>query len=160
MTKFIIGLIIVAIVFLTIYFTMRNKKHTAKKNKPIAEELKSIEVAPQKTETTQTVEDLSKVEKVEKTELNPTLNFDQEQEFDFSGYAKTKAETTTKPEKIQLPMNFNPDFEKYIPRRGEDMPSRKRKLSLIEEFDSLSPEMKAFILSGSLNKKSIDNSDR
>lgn len=74
---------------------------------------------------------------------------------DFKGYLQERQNRTSKPKRIELPKDFIDRTEDYFPRRKRIRPEKQK--TVAEELQSLSPELKALIISGVLDKKDFDN---
>lgn len=73
---------------------------------------------------------------------------------DFRGYLNHKQKNTTKPSRVELPMDFMDRTEPYMPRRRRGFDDKPK--SVAEEIRSLSPDLKALIIAGVLDKKDFD----
>ncbi|MBQ9795684.1 MAG: hypothetical protein IJW36_01805 [Clostridia bacterium] len=108
-----------------------------------------------------TLEEVKKEEKVE-TKTEPPKEKNVENVFtnndftseDFKGYLNHKQKKLTKPARVDLPADFMDRTEPYIPRRRRRMEEKPK--SVAEEIRSLSPELKALIFTGALDKKNFD----
>ncbi len=73
---------------------------------------------------------------------------------DIQSYVEYKKKNITKPQKVEMPPNFKDMSMPYIPRRrGVD----KKPKTVAEEINNLSPELKAMLLAGVLDKKNYDD---
>ena len=148
MSKFEIILIIIACAIPIISLLMvlpkkfKNKKKEVEKPTKTQEELKKEE---QKAEEVKPKE----VKKEEKK----NLSFDNDVSTDeFKSYLDLKKDIT-KPKRIELPEGFKDMTSPYRPRR---IRKEKKPENIVEEIQSLSPELKALIFSGALDRKSFD----
>lgn len=73
---------------------------------------------------------------------------------DFRSYVNYKQKNTTKPFRVELPKDFVDRTEPYIPRRRRREVEKPK--TVAEEIRSLSPELKALIFTGALDKKNFD----
>lgn len=73
---------------------------------------------------------------------------------DFRGYLNHKQQHVTKPTRVELPKDFVDRTEPYMPRRRRRMEEKPK--TIAEEIRSLSPELKALIFTGALDKKDFD----
>ena len=74
---------------------------------------------------------------------------------DFKGYLNFKKKDISKPSRIELPGDFMDRTTPYIPRRRRRI--EKKPQTIAEEINSLSPKLKAIVLSGVLDRKFFDN---
>lgn len=72
---------------------------------------------------------------------------------DIQSYVDYKKKNITSPQKIQMPGDFKDVTMPYMPRRKPTKPKPK---NVAEELRSLSPELKALIIAGVLDKKNYD----
>ena len=118
-----------------------------------------------KEKKVETVKTLAEVKEEEK-ELKPKVEEDKLEEKqiktisneistdEFEDYIARKKQNITKPQRIELPKDFVDRTSPYLPRR-RDMRDQKPK-NVAEEIKSLSPELKALIIAGVLDKKDYD----
>ena len=118
----------------------KKEKSTKTKMEPIAE----IKTEEKPKET--------KVEETPK-EVKPVISSNEISTEDFSGYLN-KRKPVTKPQKVELPEGFVDRTMPYIPQRR--MSDIKKPKTIAEEIESLSPELKAIIVAGVLDKKDYD----
>ena len=89
--------------------------------------------------------------KVQETKQKEDIDlFDKE----IQSYAEYKKKNISKPERIKTPVNFKDVTMPYIPQRKRI--SKTKPKNIVEEIHSLSPELKAMIFSGVLDKKNFD----
>ncbi len=72
---------------------------------------------------------------------------------DFQNYIERKKQDISKPKRIELPSDFKDMSMPYMPRRRSR--SQKPK-NVAEEIKSLSPELKAMLIAGVLDKRDYD----
>ena len=73
---------------------------------------------------------------------------------DFRGYLNHRQSNMTKPSRVDLPEGFIDRTEPFVrkrPKKDENKPQ-----TVAEEIKSLSPELKALIFTGALDKKNFD----
>lgn len=73
---------------------------------------------------------------------------------DFRGYLNHKQKNITRPTRVNLPKDFKDVTEPYIPRRRRSVKEKPK--TVAEEIRSLSPELKALIIAGVLDKKDFN----
>ena len=73
---------------------------------------------------------------------------------DFRGYLNHKQKNITRPTRVNLPKDFKDVTEPYIPRRRRSVKEKSK--TVAEEIRSLSPELKALIIAGVLDKKDFN----
>ena len=71
---------------------------------------------------------------------------------DFKSYLK-KRKPTTRPSRMELPADFKDRTMPYMPRRRR---FEKKPQSVAEEINNLSPELKAMLIAGVLDKKDFN----
>jgi len=122
------------------------KKEKAKVETPTKtyEEIKKEETPKEETKLEEKKENKS-LPKITNTEFDSN---------DFKSYLKRKQQTTSKPMRVDLPEDFEYKTMPYLPRRRrrEDLKPK----TVAEEIRSLSPELKALIFTGALDKKNFD----
>lgn len=74
----------------------------------------------------------------------------------FKDYLKDKSARVSKPQMKILPDDFRDLSTRYNPNSRLNKTGKENSSSLAEEINSLSPELKALILSGALDKKDYD----
>ncbi len=112
---------------------------------------------------TKTYEDLKKEEKIteqpiieeQPKETKPIFETQDFTSDDFKNYLKYRNENTTHPKKIEHGKDFMDMTTDYLPQRRRSRQNQKPK-NIAEEIKSLSPELKALIISGALDKKNFD----
>jgi len=72
---------------------------------------------------------------------------------DFKSYLKRR-EPTSKPNRVELPKDFKDMTLPYRPRRRV---KNEKPKTIGEEIQSLSPELKALMITGILDRKNFDN---
>lgn len=70
---------------------------------------------------------------------------------DFKNYLNIKQNRISRPSRVELPKDFEDRTMPYAPRRARR--SVEKPSSVAEEICSLSPELKALIFTGALDKK-------
>ncbi len=130
--EIILVIVLLTLPIVTLFFFIKRKSKTKEHEEPIKQE------EPKKEEIPNT-----------KDKGIFPLNTYNYSVNDFKGYLKDKDEKISKPNKINHDKNFLNRSEPFAVKSD----FRSYKKSLREEFDSLSPEMKAVILSGVLDKK-------
>lgn len=121
-----------------------------KKIKGKKEEKKVVEAKP---EIKEVKEEVKKEEKpIEKTVRPIETSFSAD---DFKGYLQERQNNSSKPKRVELPRDFVDRTEDYFPRRRRVRQEKPK--TVAEEIKSLSPELKALIISGVLDKKDFDN---
>lgn len=117
---------------------------------------------------------LKKEKKVEKTEVKTLKEVKQEESKpvveekkiepkkvasseistdDFKSYLNHRT-PTSKPSRVELPKDFRDMSLPYRPRRRE---KKEKPKTIVEEIQSLSPELKALMITGVLDRKNFDN---
>ena len=111
---------------------------------------------------TKTYEELKKEEKVEEKpiveepkETKPTFETQDFTSDDFKKYLKYRNENMSHPKKIEHGKDFMDMTTDYLPQRRRLRQNQKPK-NIAEEIRNLSPELKALIISGALDKKNFD----
>lgn len=120
--------------------------------------LKKKEKKPESKEDTKTLEDLKKEEKTEQTvetpkpiEVKRTEIANDISTEDFKSYLNNR-KPFSKPSRIDLPDDFIDRTTPFSRRQTKkDQPK-----SLAEEIKTLSPELKAILFTGALDKKDFD----
>lgn len=124
------------------------KKEKKEETKPVKsyEEIKKEEVKaePQKEE----------MEKPKEKKIERAFSTNDFSPDDFRGYLDRKQKTITKPTRVDLPEGFIDRTEPYLPRRRRREEEKPK--TVAEEIRSLSPELKALIFTGALDKKDYD----
>lgn len=129
---------VLALLFVLPKFKKKEKKAKAIELSKTYSEIKSEEKVEPKKETPK--EAISKY-------VNNHISPDE-----FKSYLKDKK--TTKPSRIEFPADFKDRTMPYTPRRN--MMANKKPNSVAEEIRSLSPELKAMLIAGILDKKDYD----
>lgn len=149
MSKFEIILIIIACAIPVISLLMVLPKKIKSKKKEVEQPTKTYEELKKEEQKAEEV----KPQEVKKEEKN-NLSFDSDISTDeFKSYLDRKKDIT-KPKRIELPEGFKDMTSPYRPRRRVRM--EKKPENIVEEIQSLSPELKALIFSGALDRKSFD----
>lgn len=73
---------------------------------------------------------------------------------DIQSYVEYKKKNTTKPKRVDMPPSFKDMSMPYVPRRRI---VEKKPQTIADEINSLSPELKAMLIAGILDKKNYDN---
>ena len=134
---------IVTFLFVFVKFKKKEKKEPAPTK--TYEELK-------KEEQNKVGEPVVEEKKIEEKKFIPDSNSDFTQD-DFKAYLNHKQKSISKPSRVDLPKDFVDTTLPYSRRRRrvEEKPK-----SVAEEIKSLSPELKALIIAGVLDKKNYD----
>ena len=134
---------IMALIFVAPKFKKKEKKKEAAPIKTY-EEMKKEE-SP-KEEVKQEFKPAKKtVSHITNTDFGPS---------DFRTYLQHKQKNLSRPNRIDLPAGFQDRTTPYNPRRRRRMEEKPK--TVAEEIRSLSPELKALIFSGALDKKKYD----
>ena len=122
------------------------KKEKAKVEVPTKtyEEIKKEE-SPKVEEKVEPVKEKKVAPKFTSTDFGPN---------DFRSYLNHKQQSTSKPTRVNLPAGFQDKTMPYMPRRGRAMRSKPK--TVAEEIRMLSPELKALIFTGALDKKDFE----
>lgn len=151
MSNFEIFLIVMAcaVPFLALLFVLPKFKKKEKEKTPTKtyEDLKKEELKSE--EKAETVEKPAVEKKSESIFAKNDFSSD-----DFRSYLNYKQKNITKPSRVELPQGFVDRTEPYIPRRRRREDSKPK--TVAEEIRSLSPELKALIFTGALDKKNFD----
>ena len=144
MSNFEIALIVClcAIPFVSLVFVLPKIK--GKKEK------KSKEAKPTQAYT--------EIKKEENKEAKPEpLKIDSNNEVsskDFKNFMTSRSKSMTKPSRVDLPDDF---LDRTMPYSAIARSKRKKKTQTVaEELRSLSPQLKALIITGALDKKNFD----
>lgn len=141
----IVCVCLVPIVALVVLFPKLKLKRKEKKEKEIKETAQPTE---------KYVPETSIVE-------NPTPKVEQNLESvkydpsEFRDYLNQKKDRTKRPTRNELPAGFRDMTSRYDRNYGE-ISANTNKNSLAKEIQSLSPELKALIISGALDRKDFD----
>ena len=151
MTSFEIGLIVslCAVPFVALLFVLPKFKKK-EKQKPATKTYEEIKKEEQKSEVKQESVGEQAIEKKAES-IFAKNDFSSE---DFRSYLNYKQHNTSKPSRIELPKDFVDRTEPYIPRRRRRETEKPK--TVAEEIRSLSPELKALIFTGALDKKDYD----
>ncbi len=133
---------LVAFIFVAPKFKKKEKTKVEASTKTY-EEMKKEETPKEEVKPEPAKE--KKAPKFESTDFGPN---------DFRSYLNHKQQTTTKPTRVNLPDGFQDKTMPYMPRRGRALRSKSK--TVAEEIRSLSPELKALIFTGALDKKKFD----
>lgn len=93
------------------------------------------------------------VEEVKPKEVKMPIMSDEISSDDFRSYLEQKKKDVSKPKRIELPSDFKDMSMPFAPRRR--VRNQKPK-NISEEIQSLSPELKAMLIAGVLDKKDYD----
>ncbi len=135
---------IVTFLFVFVKFKKKEKKEPAQTK--TYEEIKKEE---QNNSSEQVVEE----KKVEEKKFIPDANNDFTPD-DFKAYLNHKQKNISKPSRVDLPKDFVDTTLPYSPRRRRKVEEKPK--TVAEEIRSLSPELKALIIAGVLDKKNFD----
>ena len=146
MTNFEIFLIVAmcSVPVVALFFVVPKLKKKQKKEKVV--EKKVVEEV--KKEETPKISEEPKQKAVRPIENSFTSE-------DFKGYLNKRQNETTKPKRVELPEDFIDRTEDFFPRRRRRIAEKPK--TVAEEIRNLSPELKALIISGVLDKKDFDN---
>lgn len=123
----------------------KKSKTKDKKNKPVKEEIKPTVEEKQKEEP-------KIIEKPKKEEMYSYSSVDLSTE-DFRSYLKDRPEIT-RPKRVEHDDSFIDQTTPYVPERPiRRLPRERKPKNLSEEIQSLSPELKALIITGILDRK-------
>lgn len=122
-----------------------------KKEKKQAEK---IEAKPVKQDDVKEIKEETIEESPREKQFNPVFNNTEFSTEDFKGYLKHRQNNMTRPERVDLPEGFIDRTMPYVPRRRKK--EQEKPQTVAEEIKSLSPELKALIFSGALDKKNFD----
>jgi hypothetical protein len=141
---------VVALVFVLPW----KKIFTKKVKQPKVKEQKSAPVEEKKpipTETDQPKEQLFTPRRIErKNEFKHVGAFDKE----FDDYLNLRKNNMSMPERKELPEGFE---DKSFPFTSSSRRNQKEEKTIVEEIETLSPELKALIISGALDRKDFDD---
>ena len=119
--------------------------------------LKKKEKSAKSNENEQTIEkyipDKPIVEEPKIVKKNEGSKYDRD---DFKDYLKSKGSRVAGPQRKILPEDFRDLSTDYNPRGRLNQMQNSNQTSIADEINSLSPELKALILSGALEKKTFD----
>ncbi len=73
---------------------------------------------------------------------------------DFKNYLERKKQDVSKPKRVELPSDFKDISMPYMPRRRARQSEKPQNVA--EEIKSLSPELKAMLIAGVLDKRNYD----
>lgn len=139
----IICVCLIPIVALVILFPKFKFKKKEKKVKSEVKEQPTEKYVPEKPITDET--------KISKKEESIKYEPD-----NFKDYLKDKSARVSKPQMKFLPEDFRDLSTRYYPNSRFNKTGQGNQQSLAEEINSLSPELKALIFSGALEKKDYD----
>lgn len=145
MSNFEIFLIVIvcAIPFVALMFVLPKIKFKKK--------VKNIEPQPVKT-----YEEIKKEEQKQepKEKVQQTLFANRDiTDDEFKGFINSRHKDISKPQKVDLPDDF---LDRTMPYMPFSKKKKNKHKSVAEELRSLSPELKALIISGALDKKNFD----
>lgn len=144
----IIGACLVPIIALLFVLPKYKKKE---KTPPPTTPYVKEEPADKHTEQPKEVKPIQK--QVEKTKIRPAFNTS-DIDDDFKTYLELKKKRTPAPEAVDEGSFVRSPVGEYIPARLRANPSRiKKDKSIAEQINDLSPELKAMLLAGVLDKK-------
>ena len=147
MSKFEIFLIVMlcAIPFISM-FSILPKIKFKKKSKKVKKE-------PHKQEIKVEEKPVQEVKPVEKPKEVTSFASNDISTSDFKSYLDRKKQDISKPKRVELPSDFNDLSMPFVPRRRRVNTKPK---SVSEEIKGLSPELKAMLIAGVLDKKNYD----
>ena len=76
---------------------------------------------------------------------------------DFADYANLKKNKVSAPKRNFPKPNYDDFLERYVPPRQMNSNQNQKEKTIKEEFASLSPQLKALIISGALDRKNFDD---
>lgn len=135
----IVGVCVVPVVALLFVLPKFKKKQKTQPEVKSYEEFKKEETQPEPI-----VEEAPK----ETKPVMPTQDFTSEE---FQNYLKHRNENTTQPKKIAQSADFEDKTMDYIPYRRRNNVQKPKNVA--EEIKNLSPDLKALIISGVLDRK-------
>lgn len=119
-----------------------------KKTKKVAEPVKTYEEIKQEEKQEKPVEKENDTKEFKTSVLSNEISTD-----DFESYLEQKKKDVTKPKRIEFPSDFKDLSMPFEPRRRSRVQKPK---NVSEEIQSLSPELKAMLIAGVLDKKDYD----
>ena len=149
MSKVEMALIIIAVAIplLSILFVLPKRKKKEKVAPQVKQYVKEEVVEPPKP-----VEQPAPVPKVEEKpkKINPIF---EDNDADFKAYLDLKRKRMSSPERKEMPSGVRGPLGEYIPARLRNQQKSSSDKSVAEQIQELSPELKALMLSGILDKK-------
>lgn len=132
---------VVALLFVLPKFKKKEKKPSApvKTLEEVKKEEAKVEVKPEPLKGNRVESSFAKTQ------------FDSD---DFKNYINYKQNSVSKPSRVDLPKDYIDRTEPYMPRRRKRAEEKPK--TVAEEICSLSPELKALIFTGALDKKYFD----
>ena len=119
-----------------------------KKEKKVAEPTKTYsEIKSEAKPNEPEVEE--KPKEVQKQIMSNEISTD-----DFKSYLERKKQDLSKPKRVELPSDFKDMSMSYMPRRRARQAEKQKNVA--EEIKSLSPELKAMLMAGVLEKRDYD----
>ena len=119
-----------------------------KKTKKVVEPTKTYAEIKQEEKPAQPI-----VEEVKPKEVKKPIMSDEISSDDFRSYLEHKKQDVSKPKRVELPSDFKDMSMPFVPRRR--VRNQKPK-NISEEIKGLSPELKAMLIAGVLDKKDYD----
>lgn len=118
----------------------------------LPKKIKARKKEPAKIETNPPQQEPAKVEVEPKKESTSPIEFTED---DFKSYLTEKHKRITQPKRVENESKENFDIEDYNSYRARfaAKKSREQDKTIKEQFDELSPELKAMILAGVFDKK-------
>lgn len=125
-----------------------------KKEKKQGEQTKTYEEIKKEEAKQEPAKEEVQIEKPKEKKIETAFSNNDFSPDDFRGYLDRKQKTITKPTRVDLPEGFVDRTEPYLPRRRRREDEKPK--TVAEEIKSLSPELKALIFTGALDKKNYD----
>lgn len=120
------------------------KKDKTKKQQKVESKIETKEIAESPKEVSP---EQVKPEQIKHHTIASEISTD-----DFRSYLNKRKEIS-KPKRVELPEDFKDRSMPFMPPR----PRNRKPKSMAEEIQALSPELKALILSGALERRDFDN---
>lgn len=137
-----------SIPFIAFVFVLPKFKKKEKKTAKQAEEKQTSVPLETKTEAK-----VSMPEKPQEKKFEPVFNNAEFSPEDFKGYLNNRQKNMSKPTRVDLPEGFIDTTQPFV-RRVKN--KQEKSQTVAEEIRSLSPELKALIFTGALDKKNFD----
>lgn len=122
----------------------------------LPKKIKNRKVKPTKIETQPLEQEPAKIETVPNKESASPLEFTAD---DFKGYLTEKHKRVSRPKRVEENYEENLNFEDFNSYQARFAPRKSDKAqdkTIKEQFDELSPELKAMILAGVFDKKDYE----
>ena len=145
--EIIILIVALAIPFVSILFVLPKRKKKDKEASKTKPYIKEEVVEPPKPMEQPTL--TAKVEEKPKM-VKPLFEDD---DTDFKAYLDLKRKRLSAPERKEFPSGVRGPLGEYIPARLRNQQQATKNKTVAEQIQELSPELKALILSGVLDRK-------